>query len=354
VLSHLSINCLRNLTQLSIDPGPGFNLIVGPNGCGKTTLLEAIHLLSLGRSFRTHQHAALIQYEQAAYQLHAQIDNTQKIGVEKQRQTKLRIRINGETHPGPQALAQLLPLRLMDPSSFDLLSAGPKIRRQFLDWMVFHVEPGFINAWRKAQQIIKQRNAALKSGLSLAECCVWDEALVSIAGEIDVMRKRCFDAFTPIAQQQLKQLADFTVNIDYFRGWDAAQGLSDCLAATHQRDTLKGYTQKGPHRADLKFMTAEHPADIILSRGQQKLLILALHLAQGILLKNLQQKNSIYLLDDLAAELDPKNRARALSVLGAMEAQVFITSVEKASISENPALNNAKVFHVEQCVGVVT
>ncbi len=349
MLSHLSINHLRNLAQFKIEPEAGFNLIVGPNGSGKTSVLEAIHLLSVGRSFRTHQHAALIQHQQSAYCLHAHIDNIQKIGVEKQRQTKLKIRINGETHTGPQALAQLLPLRLIDPSSFELLSAGPKTRRQFLDWMVFHVEPGFIAAWRKAQQVIKQRNAALKSGLPLAECCVWDDALVSVAGELDEMRQRSFQAFIPIMQHQLQLLADFSVDFSYFRGWDPVIDLSKCLAATQQRDSYLGYTQKGPHRADLKIITEDHPVDLVLSRGQQKLLILAMYLAQGVLLKNTQQKQSIYLIDDLAAELDPKNRTRALNVLAKMEAQVFITSVDLPSIGENQAVKNAKVFHVEQC-----
>lgn len=348
MLSHLCISNLRNLTNIEFEPGAQFNLIVGPNGCGKTSVLEAIHLLGLGRSFRSHKHSSLIQYNSPGYMVHAIIAGHYRIGVEKKPQTKPRVRINGENQESAVELAQLLPLRLVDPQSFALLNEGPKARRRFLDWMVFHVEHAFYRHWREAQQIIQQRNAALKARLPLGECCIWDNSLAHVSNEINSMRSRCLEEFIPIANLLLGKLADFTVEIEYCCGWPEATGLRAALESSRGRDAYLGYTQYGPHRSDLKIRVNNHPAEEFLSRGQQKLLILALYLAQGSLLKRTRQKECLYLIDDLTAELDPENREKALEVLATMGAQVFITSVDLSSIAESPVLKSADVFHVEQ------
>ena len=142
------------------------NLITGPNGAGKTSLLEAIAYLGRGKSFRGAPAQNLIRHGEKALLVFGHVERGggyRRVGV-RNSTDGLEINIDGDSTGGSAALAELLPLQVIDPNIHDLVSGGPEQRRRYLDWLAFHVEHAYVDLWRKFRRVLKQRNAALKVG----------------------------------------------------------------------------------------------------------------------------------------------------------------------------------------------
>lgn len=355
-ISHIEINNLRNLDSVSLDPGPNFNILYGDNGSGKTSFLEAIHYLGLGRSFRTRTPNRIINHTANDYTIFANVYNTDTtipVGVHRNRAGDNQLRLSGSSSTYG-AIAEILPLQLIYPDGHKLLAGGPKYRRQFLDWGVFHVEHGFYNLWLRAQRALKQRNRLLKSTYAnKSELEAWNKDLCEVATVIDEARLRYVKELTPMLHNTLEAMElPLDISIEYSRGWDSDQLLSEVLRQSIDKDLQVKYTRYGPHKADLLIKTSNKPAQDILSQGQAKLLIYALRLSQSQLLKKQTNKNSIYLIDDLPAELDPKKRAKLTTILANISAQVFITGIEQESLAPFISTADSKLFHVKQ--GIIT
>lgn len=356
-LLHTTITHLRNLSQVSLNPCGQFNLIHGENGSGKTSILEAIYLLSFGRSFRCQGADSLISYEQSQLTVFAKIlgrhGETWPVGVEKHRIAgNSRIRIAEQDARSAAELAKILPLQLINSDSYRILEEGPKFRRQFIDWGVFHVEHSFFGIWQRMQRVLKQRNAALKAQKT-DHIQVWDEELIELTNKMTLLRQSYLEKLIPILREIIIPfMPDWALDIDYFLGWNPRQTFEEALTNAFVRDQLLGYTQLGAHRADLRISVENKPATEILSRGQKKILFNALQLAQGLLLKKLTGQSCVYLIDDLPAELDQRTKLQMISILKALEAQVFVTGIEGDELSQLFAQTTMKLFHVEQ--GVLT
>ena len=351
-LIRLKATNFRNITALDIEFSPHFNLLYGSNGSGKTSILEIIYFLSLGRSFRSHLSSRVINYDQSAFSLFGLIQQqghlTLPIGIEKNRHGKMRLKIGSETTTSLADLAKILPLQLINPDSYYLLNAGPKQRRQFLDWGVFHLEPSFYPIWQRFQRALKQRNSALQQQTDLKQLKAWDNEFCTIAEELADLRRKYINQLTPVIAQILAELIQITgLTIDYYAGWDNHFSLINILGSGIKRDLALGYTQFGPQRADLNLKLNNIPVEDILSRGEQKLLVCALQLAQGLLLKQTIGKSCIYLLDDLPAELDLNHQQKIAHVLEGLEAQVFITALDIKALNQIKELVTTKMFHVK-------
>ena len=349
-LVRLKANCFRNLAELDLEFSPCFNFIYGPNGSGKSSLLEAIYFLSLGRSFRSNLASRAIQYQAKSFNLFSVIIGqcSTTLGLEKIRQGKTKIKIGNNVNSVSE-LAKLLPLQLINPNSYHLLSGGPRARRQFIDWGVFHVEPQFFRVWQRFQQILKQRNAGLQQQIPTNQITIWDAELVEAANELTLMRDKYIQQLTPLITELLNKLLTLQgLNIDFYQGWDKKFSLSSIIANSIGRDYKLAYTQFGPHRADLLIKLNGNPAHEVLSRGEQKLLTCALQLAQGILLKNITTKSCIYLFDDLFAELDSSKQNILMHLLQSLESQVFITAIEETLIKGLETRVLGKIFQIKQ------
>ncbi len=202
VITRVSIQNLRNLLQVDVAPAPHFNLLYGQNGSGKTSFLEAIYYIGLGRSFRTRLEVpALSTMKRSEFSLFAQIqrENTVlPVGIERQLNGECRIRIAQENARSIFEITQILPIRLLNPDSRELLTGGSKLRRQFIDWGVFHVEPGFLRHWQHAQRILKQRNAALRQGASKTMVGLWDHELETVAQTLHPLRQSYLEQLEPV------------------------------------------------------------------------------------------------------------------------------------------------------------
>ena len=351
-LTQLDISQVRNLHNVKIKPGKRCSYIYGDNASGKTSILEAIYLLSVARSFRTTHIKHVISHDQPYLQVFARIENihTDNIALGLERSAhKTRIRINGADVKQVSELSSLLPVQIINPDVHKLLEQGPKYRRQFLDWGVFHVEHNFLQAWQQYYRVLKQRNAALRQKQDKKTIKLWDEQLIQFAKTLTLSRETYLTGFLPIFNQYVDKLMGLSVDIKYQRGWKADKTFTESLADTFDKDIFKGFTSLGPHRGDLEISHKEILVQNSFSRGQQKLLVCAMRLAQITHLKQVSNQQSVLLVDDLAAELDIQHRQNLIELLVDTQAQLFVTATEKDSFILPPEIES-KMFHVEHGV----
>ncbi|CAB1221022.1 DNA replication/repair protein RecF [Acinetobacter bouvetii] len=335
-ITRLNIERVRNLKAVALHELQPFNVFYGQNGSGKTSILEAIHLLATGRSFRTHIPKNYIQQDTGDAIVFAQ-SATEKIGMQKLLSGEQLIKVNGDLIATQGQLAKILPLQHIDPQSTDIIDYGAKPRRQLIDWLMFHVEPEFYHAWQYYSRALKQRNSLLKSSrnLSLNDLEPWNKMLAEYGEMLNFQRSSIVEQWKVFFEQDLKQLLpNLEVQLEYSPGFHTDLGLLHDLTLYHQKDLDRRYTEYGPHRADLRLKTTLGDADVVLSRGQKKLLIMALKLSQ-IAMLHACNKETVVLLDDLTAELDLTAQRRLIERLSQLGSQVFITTLEHESVKKH-------------------
>ena len=336
----------RCLANVEFDADPGFNLIYGANASGKTSILEAVAYLGRGKSFRSAPTTALVRHGQREFVLFGRVESGEhvsKVGV-RNSPDGLEIRIDGESEGGAAALAAVLPLQIIDPDVHNLVAGAPDERRRFLDWIAFHVEPGYLSAWRRFRRALKQRNAALKAGQAAGAIASWNAEFVELAAEIDAGRRAALGVATDALQEAGEDLLGSEVGFDYRPGWKEGADLLQALETGLERDLQTGSTQAGPHRADLKLSYDERQARKLVSRGQQKLLACAMILAATETAQTALERPLVLLLDDPAAELDADSLGRLMGRVAGLGSQVIATSL---TLDTGLFGDQARVFHVE-------
>jgi DNA replication and repair protein RecF len=396
MIERLQISHLRNLTKISLEPA-ACNIIIGANGSGKTSLLESIFLLSRGKSFRHHQPKRYIQHHQNNTTVHAKLNDSRTLAIQKQADATTILRLNQTTVYNQSILTEQLPTLLIDPSTMDMLEQGSASRRQLLDWLVFHMKQGFHPQWMAYQRLLKQRNSLLKitrhlTQVQLAELKSWDKGLSNHAALIHHYREQVFTEWRPYFAKSIVQLLPSyaeQLSLSYNAGYDTSVALDVQLNERLEQDLQLGYTRIGNHRADIhvhwrsnesvndqmtdartaalaysiqtKLPTLKEQAANVLSRGEKKLLITALRLSQLPLLLNDEERSNslnddlssratpVVLLDDITAELDDRAIEILLSTLAKLPCQVFMTSLTDDIL---PLVNELwlqpNVFHVKQ------
>ena len=367
-LSDLSIDDLRCIEHVDLQLHPRHNLIWGGNGSGKTSLLESIFLLGRGRSFRTRNSERLIRHGRDRLVVFGRtggdggVDGSrssagdprdaafanqgllgQPLGVQVSRSDGTTARINGATARSLTELTQAFPVQVIDPGVHKLVEEGGHRRRRWMDWAVFHVEHQFGDWWLRYGRILKQRNAALRT--QPAQVGVWDAELARVGELIADSRRRFVDSLLPYWRESVVALSGLEPELHYFKGWAQDVSLAEALVASKTRDESKRLTHPGPHRADVIIRIDGRPAREILSRGQQKLVAVAMTLAQLNLLQEATQTTSTLLLDDPAAELDGDHLRRFIEQVMRLRSQLVLTSLHSEShLFGTPN----RVFHVEQ------
>ncbi len=395
MIERLQISYLRNLTQVNLSSA-ACNVIIGANGSGKTSLLEAIFLLSRGKSFRHHQPKRYIQHHKNTVTVYAKLNDASTLAIQKQSDATTVLRLNQTTVYNQSILTEQLPTLLIDPSTMDMLEQGSASRRQLLDWLVFHMKQGFHPQWVAYQRLLKQRNSLLKktrhlTQVQLAELKSWDKGISSHAALIHHYRERIFAEWQPYFANSVAQLLPSyaeQLSLSYNAGYDTSIALDVQLNERLEQDLQLGYTRIGNHRADIhvhwrsddsvdisdkqpetasegevsnKRPVLKEQAANVLSRGEKKLLITALRLSQLPLLLNtaksseassyaLQPRNTpVVLLDDITAELDDRAIKILLSTLSQLPCQVFMTSLTDDIVPLVLELwSEPNMFHVKQ------
>ena len=356
-IASLRITDVRSLSDVAVDPDPCINVLVGPNGSGKTSFLEAIHILSLGRSFRTRNTRAVIRHEAEALTVFGKIEGAEAeqscaIGIEKG-VSGSRFRVDGEEVRSVSSLARRLPVMVIAPEGLKALLEGGEHRRRLLDWTLFHVEPRYLEVLQRYGHVLRQRNAALRGpkGPDIGrELDVWDEQLAQLGERLHSLREHhvLSRLMAEVTNEIIVNVLSERVTWEYWPGWDRSRGLQELLAEYRGRDLQAGFTTVGPHRADIVWRGLRGMARESLSRGQGRLLVMAFEVAQVSYVMECENVKPILLVDDLSTELDIVSMQRFLSRIDALGLQVFISSVLDAVVTLVRPAVSARVFHVEQ------
>ena len=328
-LGRLQVTDFRCLQSAELLPDPHFTLISGPNASGKTSLLEAIYVLGRGRSFRTRRLEHLIRQSAERFVVFGEIDTPHRrvpMGIEGSRRG-IRAQIDGDKPSSLVELALYLPVQIIDPEVHRLIEEGPSRRRRFLDWGVFHVEQSFVGHWQRYQQVLKQRNAALKAHQPRAVVSVWDSDLVRSGELLSAARDRYVALLQPSAKAIARSLLGMELSLSYRSGWLKDHSFTEALQQSWGHDLEMGATQVGPHRAELGIRLDAAPVKDRISRGQQKLLAAAMLIAQIKLFPEGSPVQPTLLLDDPAAELDDERLGSLIGEVSSQSVQLIVTTL---------------------------
>lgn len=355
-IKNITINNCRSLNSVSLEFSPDLNIIVGPNASGKTSLLEALNILSKGRSFRTSHINEVITENKDSILVSAGIannttnenDDLSQMGIEKST-NKTKIRINKQDIYTQAELSAYLPITVIHPNSIDLITGSPAIRRSYIDWIAFYIFPDFLSKWKKYQHVLRQRNICLKSQKHIHSLDKWTEELVLLQPDLIRYRSEVIKLLQPIITTICEHLlSGLNIQLEIKTGFPKELDLSaESLLAYYKQkydyELKVKRTTAGSHRADFDILMNSTPAIESASRGQLKLLAVCLLLAQSNSISTAISGQGVLLIDDLAAELDASNKELLLKYLHKLNKQLIITSTHTIEIPDV----NSKVFHVK-------
>ncbi|MDR3416387.1 MAG: DNA replication and repair protein RecF [Nevskia sp.] len=353
LISQLQARDFRLFSALRLEAHPQFNFITGDNGVGKTSLLEAVHVLGRAASWRVPA-AQLARDGTVAWRVTGQVEEEAGVPAQTVRITWQDRETGIDWGGQPLGLSELvrkIPLQILDPGMHKLLEEGPGIRRRVLDWGVFHVEHSFLETWRRARRALRQRNVVLREGGNPRLLAPWNHELAEAGelltakrlahvAELEKRTRRLLEQLLPGEQWELR----------YSRGWDADRSYLEVLESSAERDRRLGLTAAGPQRAELGFYggSADRGTTAVkgrISRGQQKLLIAAFTLAQCAIVAERSGGMPILLVDDFSAELSAGFQGRLMQAVEAYPGQKFITALEPLALMKK--VPSAHMFHVE-------
>jgi DNA replication and repair protein RecF len=353
LLRSLGLRNHRNYAQLDLIPGPGVNVFMGPNGQGKTNLLEAVAMLALSSSPRSRRELELIGPVAPMSRIEAQVESA---GVKAE--LAITLSLEGERArrvievDGVRRRAFDLPGRfrvtLFWPDDLGLVKAGPELRRRFLNQMLVQVEPGYARALAGLKRVLEQRNSLLKKIAAGEEANdvleVWDQELVRIGGEVVAARATAVLELEPEAARYHADIASGERLEIRYAG--PPENLAEAVHNSLAEDLRRGSTSVGPHRDDVSVLLGGQDARAYASQGQQRTAVVSLKLAEAALVTNRTGERPVLLLDDVLSELDAERRAALLRQV-AGGGQVIITSAEAGPFPPD-LMASAMVWMVSQ------
>ncbi len=341
-ISNLKIQNFRNIANSEYNFDKGVNLIIGENGSGKTSILEAVYFLSHSRSFRTSQLGRIIKHDSDEFFIFTKAHNNDDytIALSRKKNGNNINKLNFEVQKNHSEITKTLPIQLINPEAFSIINSGAKQRCKILDWGAFYLDKTFLKVWQQTKFLVKQRNSALKQNYPKSYIQALDKKLDEFANILDKKRHDYFIELKPLILEILASFnSSLEIDISYYRGWKDNCQLLDLLDKNYDNDKRYNMTNSGPHKADIVFTTNDKPIQDTFSRGQQKLLICAIKLAQGKL-HNIHNPNKcIYLIDDISSELDNIHLETLFNYLNQLDSQIFITSTSELKYSHSKPIN---------------
>ncbi len=351
-IERLILADFRNVSQGTVDLHNRINFVVGDNGSGKSSLLEAIFYLAHGKSFRTNKLDNLVRHGQGNFVVNVKDEKGRRLGIKRDLlSNETIIKIDGNRFTKLSELAKNIAAQIVTPESFKLFFGGPKERRRFVDLGLFHVKHEYSEQWKLFSRVLKQRNACLRSGADNKTLSYWTKLFVEHSEKVAAVRENYVEQLKAELAKWLNILLpdiEQKTQVQYLRGWNSKRNLADVLLENAGRERKQGFSLYGAQKFDVKFLYENQAIETELSRGQQKLFLLALTLAQTKLIEKVKQVKPILLIDDIGAELDTSSRQRLATAISDIESQIIITAIEKKVLEVLiPEDNKFKMFHVK-------
>jgi DNA replication and repair protein RecF len=339
----LRLHNFRSYADYAAEFNPGVNIVVGPNGSGKTNLLEALYAISAGGSFRAADRE-LVRHGAGGFRIEAWYGDQQRILSYKQNEEAIEKQFNLDgTKRARLTHEQRVPIVLFEPDHLRLLRESPSLRRDYLDSLLSRLQPDF--AWLKHQfeRVLAQRNAMLKRRLPAAQLedqlFVWDIKFAELAEQIVTRRRELVsrlqaslaDVYSTIAHRPHQAAITYHSSVAGDNNYHA--NLLRLLNANLARDVERGFTGVGPQRDDFSIVLDDAPAAAAASRGEVRTLLLALKIIELRLVAAQNDLTPLLLLDDVFSELD-SSRRQALAQL-AKSYQTLITTTDADAIVEH-------------------
>lgn len=341
-LRTLEIRDLRNIARASLAPSPGATVLVGPNGQGKTNLIEAVFLLATLKSLRAGRLAELIRFGAETAAVSAVVEGPggeRRLSVEVSPGVRAAF-LDGKVAERPEVYLEGHAAVCFTPDDLLLLKGGPEPRRRFLDRAAYNRWPAVLGEAREYVRALRARNAALRRGAPGVEAS-FREPLVRAGARllrrrlalVAELAPRLAESFAAIGgpeapSAQLAYRAAAGLSLDGAEE-ELAGRLAEILALRLERDREKGYTSAGPHMDDLVLALDGRPARAYGSQGQQRALVLALKMAEIENLRSSLGRPPLLLLDDVSSELDPEKNQLLLGYLAGLQAQTFLTTTDR-------------------------
>ncbi|WP_286234178.1 DNA replication/repair protein RecF [Thalassotalea sediminis] len=350
-IKELNTFSFRNLVDNKLTLHSQFNFILGDNGSGKSSVLESIFYLSHGKSFRTTNTSNLVRNGEHRFVLSVKTLEGHMLGIEYSLDGEKRIKINGERQSKLSELAKNLAVQIVTPESFKLFIGGPRERRKFVDLGLFHVKHSFPELWKNFSKTLRQRNACLKQNVGNEQLSYWTEQFCTLSQDIAKLRSEYIEELSTEVMNWLAVLlpeVNENIKLQYLQGWHSKKQLSEVLEQNREKELERGHSLFGAHKFDVRFQFNTLSLEQRLSRGQQKLFLLALTFAQTKLIERVNRVKPILLIDDIGAELDLSSRTAMSKANQLLNCQSIITAIDKNAVEPLvPENKNYKMFHVK-------
>jgi DNA replication and repair protein RecF len=330
-INGLTLKNFRIFDDFQIDLRPQLQLIVGANGSGKTSILEAIYMLAFGRSFRekTRNHI----YRQGTSLSEVFLDISDQ-GIEKKLNFRAsskggqRYSLNEGAGATKAEFVEILSCQLIHPDSHRQMAKDKNYRRKLLNWGVFHVKPSMIQHWANYQKAMKQRAELLRQQAGSRLLCPWEEIMAKEAAWLTDERQKYIQELGKSFKKLRKHFdANNTVELLFHPGYSLNEDFTMQLEKNRREDFFRGYAIAGAHRADIEFNHNERDAFKFLSQGQVRMLGMSFLLAQLEFNQTNLGRNTFLMVDDLDSELDFENQKKVLSYIKQSKIQALVTSV---------------------------
>ncbi|HEY6163200.1 MAG TPA: DNA replication/repair protein RecF [Bacteroidia bacterium] len=343
-LKKLSLVNFKNYAQAELEPGPGVNCFAGPNGTGKTNLLDAIHYLSFCKSFFNPIDSQNILHEAPFFVVQGWFEREgeeEEIYCGQKRGQKKQFKRNKKEYSRLADHIGLLPCVMMSPSDTELIYEGSEERRKFMDSIISQSDREYLEELIHYNKVLLQRNALLRqfgegAPYDKASLEIWDEQLVK-SGTIIYKKRMDFMAhFIQLFREHYKFISEGREEMNVHYESQLHHGdLKVLLETSVRKDMAVEYTTHGIHKDDLEFKLGDHPVKKFGSQGQQKSLLVALRLAQFDFIAKLKKVKPILLLDDIYDKLDDMRVRKLMELVSSHRfGQIFITDTNAERIKD--------------------
>ena len=350
-INQLRLKDFRNYKNLDISFHPKVNIFMGNNAQGKTNLLEAIYITSLGKSFRTGKDWEMIRFEMPFFRVEVDASKDGEVLLIDMAvsQEKKGIKIDGLKATKTSDLLENIYTVIFSPEDLKIVKDEPEKRRRFIDREITQLRPSYYQNLTCYKKALVQRNALLKDcNLNEENLNVWDESLAYYGHRIMEQREIFISKLDTISRQLHNDITEGKETLEVIYEKDCCEDLLEKLTRSHRRDRMRGTTGAGPHRDDLKILVNGVDIRPYGSQGQQRTAALSLKLSELQLIKEETGEEGILLLDDVLSELDAQRQQFLIKSLGSV--QLFITATE-LSKEVRKSLAGGNLYRVtEGCV----